>query len=315
VALALGVVAWQAARGSVSLAFLEGRIEAALRERLPPDAEVAIGSAAVSWRRGEGLLLNAKDVRLALPGFASITAAELGTVTNIPAVLGRRIDLGSVVASGVDVGVSVPARPEQEGSGADMIRRAASRLVSQVLAADELMRGAGLKEIVLRDSSIHLIDGEGGAGPELQIAEASWRPLAETRSKSWLQMIDEGGAGWDVTLESGRDAMGAASLALEIEDLPVGAIAPALVDDEGARFESRLALQARIAAGPDGSLSSLRGVLSSGSGRLALTPSDEVRIAGLAVGLELGPAGDTISVPNGEIRTEEGAVGFEGRST
>jgi hypothetical protein len=312
VGVALGTVAWQAARGSVSLAFFEGRIEAALRARLPPDAEVAIGSAAFSWRSGEGLLLKAEGVRLTLPGFASISAAELGTVTNIPAVLGRRIDLSSVVASGVVVGVSVPPRRDQEGSGADMIRRAASRLVSDVLAADELMRGAGLDEIVLRDSSIHMIDREGGASPALEIAEANWRPLAANRSKSWLQMVDAGGDGWDVTLEGGRDAMGAALLVVEVKDLPVGAIAPALVDDEGAHFDSRLALQARITAGPDGSLTSLRGVLSSGGGRLALTHHDEMRIAGLAVGLELGATGDTILVPNSEIRTEEGAIGFEG---
>ena len=40
---ALGGLYWQATTGSISFSFISGRVEAALRERMPANARVAVG--------------------------------------------------------------------------------------------------------------------------------------------------------------------------------------------------------------------------------------------------------------------------------
>src|SRR5688572_9525075 len=53
-------LAWQATRASLSLDLLRGRIESAVRARLPADAIVTIGSTAISYRRDQGIILRAR---------------------------------------------------------------------------------------------------------------------------------------------------------------------------------------------------------------------------------------------------------------
>ena len=312
-ALALGGLAVQATRGSLSLDILRGPVEAALRARLPPNAEVSIGSAAVSYRTGEGVVLKGRDMRLSLPGMATVTADELSTVTTPGALVRGRIELSSVAVTGVEIGVSAPPRLDRSGSGADLAREVATAFMKQVLGTDDVMRATGLSEVVVRDASLRILDRADKPGPALRISEASWLPLGIGRSKVWLQVVEPDGAGWDLTVERERGRLGSASVTVEIEDVPVATIAPELADsDGGPLWVSTITLQARMVAGRDGASSGIRGALSTGNGLITFTGDNQIRIAGTALRFALGSTGDRLEIPSGEIRTESGNVRFEG---
>src|SRR5688500_17307568 len=86
VVLVAGGFYWQVTRHSVGLGFLRGSIESALRERLPPDAGISVGSTAISYRDGEGVILRVRDLQLSLPGTTTVLIAELSTVTTASAL-------------------------------------------------------------------------------------------------------------------------------------------------------------------------------------------------------------------------------------
>ena len=175
--LLVAALAWQATRGGISLDLLRGPIEASVRARLPAEADVTIGATALSYDFERGVVLRAREVKLAFPGAASIDADELSTVTTIPALLGGRIDLSAIVVSGIEIGVELPAGGEVETSGAELIRSVAASLGRQWVDADDVMRRAGLEGIVVRETLIRIFDGAGAPGPALEISEAHWEPL------------------------------------------------------------------------------------------------------------------------------------------
>ena len=116
-ALAAAGLAWKATQSSVSLNGLRNPVEAALRAQLPADASVDIGSAALSYRRGEGLIVKARDVRLAIPGAGSATAAELATTATPSSLFAGRSAFRIVTLSGVDIAVAAPAGVAPAGAG------------------------------------------------------------------------------------------------------------------------------------------------------------------------------------------------------
>lgn len=313
-AAAGGGLYWRATTASISFGFISGRVEAALRDRLPAGAQVAVGSTAVSYRNGQGVILRIKNLELVLPGTARVSATELATSTTAAALFGGRIDLQSVTASGVEIGVSAPPRLPRDGTGADLIRRAAKSIMDQVTEADTLIRGAGLHEVMVRDAAIHLDDRDGHqAGSPLRIAEANWLPLGVGRSKVWMQVVEKDGASWDLTLERRKLNNGEGSLTVEVEDTPLAALAPALSGANGGPyFRSTITVQARMAEAADGSLLGLRGIISTADGQLSLTGRDAVNVEAIALNFVLDAVGDRVAVPNGEIRTRTGRVRFEG---
>ncbi|MDQ3558720.1 MAG: hypothetical protein M3453_05975, partial [Pseudomonadota bacterium] len=163
-------VAWQATRSSVNLDILRGRIEAAIRARLPADADVAIGSAAFSYNADQGFVVKARDVRLALPGAAEIDAAEIATTATPSAILSGRFDLRSITVSGIDIGIAIRPAPEGAGSAADILRHAAASLAAEMSRTDELLRGAGLQEVAIRNARLYIADDSAaGMGPALRV--------------------------------------------------------------------------------------------------------------------------------------------------
>ena len=258
-------------------------------------------------------MLKGRDMRLSLPGMATVTADELSTVTTPGALVRGRIELSSVAVTGVEIGVSAPPRLDRSGSVADLAREVATAFMKQVLGTDDVMRATGLSEVVVRDASLRILDRADKPGPALRISEASWLPLGIGRSKVWLQVVEPDGAGWDLTVERERGRLGSASVSVEIEDVPVATIAPELADsDGGPLWVSTITLQARMVAGRDGALSGIRGALSTGNGLITFTGDNQIRIAGTALRFALGSTGDRLEIPSGEIRTESGDVRFEG---
>lgn len=306
-------LAWQATHGSVSLDFFRSRLEATLRARLPPQSTVTIGSTAVAYRSDQGIVLEARGLRLALPDVATVELAELATATTLSGLLRGQVDLSSVMVTGAKIAV-VPPRLVRQGSPADIARTIARIFMAQVVAADNLVRRVGIEEVVVRNAALRIIDAAGQTGPALTISEANWMPLGPGRSKVWLQAIEENGAGWDLTVEHQIGRAGGTAVNVEIEDLPVAAFAPNLIDSAGedAFFQSTVTLQTRMVSRQDGSFQGLRGVLSTGSGRLSVTGIDEINVAGGALSFTLGAAGDRLAFPKGEIRTGAGNMVFEG---
>ena len=310
VVLVVGGLYWQVTRHSVGLGFMRGSIENALRERLPANANVSVGSTAISYRDGQGVILRVGDLQLSLPGMTTVLVAELSTVTTASAVFNQRIDLQSVTVSGVAIGVYAPPRPAHDGSSAALVRQAVMSFVNEVAKADDFIRAAGLDEILVRDAVLSVADD--ADAPKLRIAEANWLPLGDNRSKTWLQLVEESGAAWDLTLERRRSRAGDATVVVEIEQLPVASLVPALGGaDDGPHFRSAITMQARLTQAADGSFKTLRGSLSLGSGPLSLTGLDEIHIANVALHFMLGATDDRMQIPGGEITTHAGSILFE----
>ena len=140
----------------------------------------------------------------------------------------------------------------------------------------------------------------------------NWLPLGDNRSKAWLQLVEQSGAGWDLTLERRRSQAGEATVAVEIEELPLASLVPALRGtDDGPHFRSAITLQARLVQGADGNFKNLRGSLSLGSGPLSLTGLDEIHINTVALHFVLGAKDDRIQIPGGEVTTQAGSIVFE----
>jgi hypothetical protein len=307
-----GGLYWQATHSSISLAFLSDRVEAAIAERLPQEAKVSVGTTAFSYHRGAGITLMIRDIELVLPGTANVTVSELSTVATAAALVGRRIDLDSVTASGVEIKVSDSGGMPQ-GTGADAVREAASNFMDQVVRADDIMREAGLEDVVVRDAGIRLAGRHNELEPAIRIGEANWRPLSPKRSKAWMQIVRSGGAGWDLTLERRETPTGNALVNLEVEDVPIAALAPELAGREGGpHFRANVTLQARLARHPDGRFLGLRGMLSAGEGQVSVTGKDEMYLASAAFNFALDETGDRLTIPAGELRTSSGGVAFEG---
>ncbi|HWT30336.1 MAG TPA: AsmA-like C-terminal domain-containing protein, partial [Propylenella sp.] len=175
--------------------------------------------------------------------------------------------------------------------------------------------GAGLREVVVRDAALRLLEEGGTAGPALHITEANWRPFETGRSKAWVQILSDDGSGWDLTVERSRGRLGEAAVSIEVEDLPLSALVPDLADDDGGPFiHSALTLQARMVAGRDGKLVGIRGTLSAASGILSFTGKDRIRLASAGLSFTLGATGHRLKIPSGEVRTEEGSVRFAGEA-
>lgn len=313
-ALAAAGLAWKATQSSVSLNVLRNPVEAALRAQLPADASVDIGSAALSYRSGEGIIVRARDVRLALPGAGSVTAAELATTSTPSSLFAGRIAFRVVTLSRVDIAVPAPAglAPAGAGAGAEMIRAGAKNLMQQVIEADELIRSAGLEDVVVRNATVRILDA-GRSGPALRIAEANWRPFGPGRSKAWVQVVEAGSEGWDLTVERSRGRLGESAVSIEIEDVPVAALAPDLADEDGGPFfRSAITLQARMVAGADGDMIGVRGMLSAAAGLLSVTGKDRINLTGAGISFALGATGDRLTIPSGQVSTQAGNLRFEG---
>ncbi len=309
-----GWLYWRATTASISLGFISGRVEAALRERLPPDSRLAVGSTAVSYREGQGVILRIEDLHLLLPGIADVAAEDVATRTTASALLHGRIDLQSVTASGLSIGVATPPHVAHDGSTVDLLRRASKTMMDQAVKADTLIREIGLQEVVVRDAAIRLDDQDGKpTGAPLHIAEANWAPLGADRSKVWMQILEADGHDWDMTLERRTLGNGESSVSAEVEDLPLATLAPKLAGGgDGPYFRSTVTVQARMAEAADGSFLGLRGIVSTADGQLSLTGVEAVNVETIALNFVLDPTGDRITVPNGEIRTRAGRARFEG---
>jgi hypothetical protein len=311
VALVVGGLYWRLTRASIGLGFLTSRMEAALEAGLPPGARVKVGSTAIAYRDADGIILRIQDLELSMPGIAAVSAKELTTTSSASVLFGGQISLNSVKASGVAIGVSRPPRLVHDGSTADAIRNASSAFMAQVIKADTIMRDAGLKEVAIKDSSVHLDDSF--TGPSLTIADATWSPLGDTRSKAWIQILEKSGHDWDLTIERRKTRTGETTVTVEIEDLPVTSLVPQLAGGDGAPFfHSTVTLQARMAQKEDGSFIGLRGLLSTAEGQVSLNGEEVVNLDATALSFALDATGERMAIPNAEVRAKTGRMQFEG---
>lgn len=311
--LLASAVAWQATRGSVNLDLLRGRMEAAIRARLPADASVAIGSAAFSYDADQGFVMKARDVRFALPYAAEVDAAEIATTATPSAILSGRLDLRSITVSGIDIGIAIRPAPEGAGSPADVLRHVAESLAAEVAKTDALLRGAGLQEVTVRNARLYVADKIAGMGPALRVTEANWRPIGNGSSKAILHVAGDHGNDWTLRVERQSASDGGALVTMAVEELPISAIAPKLASDDGGPFfQSSLTFRADLGTGADGTITGLGAAVSTGSGLVSFTGKERIELAGAKVSLALAPQGDRLEIRDAELRTPQGGAEFDG---
>ena len=312
IGVAVGGLYWRVTHASIGLGFLTGRMEAAIRQGLPPGAQVKVGSTAIAYRDTEGVILRIRELEISMPSIAAVSAKELTTTSSASVLFGGQISLNSVKASGVTIGVSAAPRLGHEGSDAERIRHASTAFMAQVIKADTIMRDVGLKEVAITDAAIHLDDHFGG--PALKIAEANWVPLSDSRSKAWIQILEKTGHDWDLTVEQRKTRNADDTVSVEVQDLPVTSLVPQLAggEEDAPYFHSNINFQARMAQSKDGHFLGLRGLLSTGEGELSLNGTDAVNIQSAAVSFVLDETGDRMAIPNAEVRARTGRVQFEG---
>lgn len=306
----VATVAWQATRGGISLNMLRDTIETAVRQRLPPNAQVTIGETALSFDFGQGVVLLARDLHLGIPGAADIRAKELSTLTSLRALIDGRIDFSSVAIGGLDIGISLPAGLVSTHSGGDMVRSAALGVAAQVLAADKLMRAAGLMNVALNDVTLHVQTTIGLPGPALAIEQANWRPASPDESVADLQIADAAGD-WHVRLERQQLDVGT-TLAIAVDGLPVASLDPDLGDNAGSYYHSSIGVQAKLTIDEAGGFSTLGGTLSTAPGALSITGRDHLDNARSLITFFLPQGGDQIAIESGEIDTHTGRIVFDG---
>lgn len=311
VASLAGVAVYFALYRSISLDILRPRIEAAIRPSLPENAHVTIGQASIAWRRGQGFLVRASDVRLTLPGEANVAAAAISTLATPAKLLRGHIELRSLDVVGLDI-VAVPSAPAVVlASDADSVRRIAEKFSRIVLTADARMRRAGLTEVNVAGAALRFNEAAGGPAL-LRLLDGTWMPLGGGRSKAWLRMQAASGGPFDLTIGRERGRIGSAVVSVELEGVPTGAIAPALDDADGAAFATDVTVQARIVTGREGSFSAMRGTISTGSGRVSFTGNDRINLAGASLDFAVPSSGNRIDIPGGDFRTGGGSLSFKG---
>lgn len=297
-------------QGDLPLTFLRGRMEEAARSRMPDDAVVRLGSVNASYRPGSGLVVRLRNLSVSLPKRAVMTIESVAIGADAAALLSRHISARSVRIEGIDVALGGGGAAGDIRTVADL-RAAAGGFARAVVGADDDLRAVGLASVEARDIGITF---GGAGGRRLAIADASWMPLG-TRSKAWLQVISDEGAGWDLTLERSPGRAGN-SVTFEAEDMPVAAVAPILADPERRpNFDGMFAAEARIALDKDGELQDFRGTLSGGGGAFSVGEADAIQVTSASVGFALGATGDRVQIPAGEIRTLTGSLRFQGYAT
>jgi hypothetical protein len=313
IGVAMGGLFWRLSTGSISLGFLSDRVEAALKERLPAGTQVNVGSTAIAYRSGQGVVLRLKGIELLLPGTAAVSADELVTSTTPAILFGGRIGLNSVTVSGLSIGVAGLPLIAHQGSGADLVRQAATALSGQVSKADTIMRAAGLQTVTIKDAAIHLDDKESFVGPGLTVDSAEWEPLGSDRSKASVHVVDGDGKGWAFSVDRRIGHDSGSSVSLDVDNLPVASFLPQLAGNtEGPRLHAAVTLQMRVEESAAGAFSGLRGVISTGAGEFSMDGKDEVQIQSTALSFALAPAGNRLEVPSAEVRTQSGRLLFEG---
>ncbi len=309
---AVGGLYWQVTQRSINLGFLTGRMESAIVQGLPEGARVHVGSTAIAYRDKEGVILRIRDLDLSMPGIAAVSAKELTTTSSASVLFGGQISLNSVKVSGVTIGVNA-ASPHMARSGkdADLIRNLSTTFMAQVIKADTIMRGAGLQEVAISNAAIHLDDHF--SGPALTVADATWSPLGEGRSKAWIQVLEKSGHDWDLTIEHRETENGNTTVSVEVQDLPATTLAPQLAGEPGGPFfHGNVTLQARMAQSNDGHFLGLRGALSTSEGEISLNGEETVNLESAAIGFVLDTTGDRVVIPSAEIRSRTGRMQFEG---
>ena len=87
-----GVMIYQLSRSTVHFSLVRDRIESALQARLPPGYMVSVENASLAFRREIGLLIEAENVAIDLPGEGSISAASIATATPLGALFGGSLE-------------------------------------------------------------------------------------------------------------------------------------------------------------------------------------------------------------------------------
>ncbi|WP_092495441.1 YhdP family protein [Faunimonas pinastri] len=307
----------QMTRSEIGFKALNSRLEAALKGSLPPGSDLHVGRSAISYRFDRGLVLDAHDVQLGLPGAVAMRAGTISTVTHLSSLLRGNISFNSVQID--DVALSVPLSGGQmpATAQADLIRQGAQEIGRQIIGGTDQMQKAGLNDVKITNASLTLPVASGQPAvttkPLVQIREIRWQPLGARRSNLWVQFEPVQGHDWSAMLSNAPTADGGNIVDMNVADMPMAWLAPDMADPKlRPFFDTSFNLEARIELASDGGYRRLHGTLRSGGGQLSFSDKDATGVTGAAVEFDMPPDGSDFLLPQILMETQNGKMEFQG---
>ncbi len=313
--VAIGVLYVQVTRSSLNLEFVRSQFLNALESRLPPSVDIAIDAAYLSYRADVGLIAQARDIVIGIPGRADIRVRSLDATANVTDLFAARFNPHTLAADGLDI-VLMPLKPAATiQRRIDQARTTAELVARAIVDADTGMRNAGFQELRVTDlaiSALRPLPGDGGgsagnataagAGNRLlvqRVAETLWAPLEPGRSKIWSQI---GGANDEVLFKIERvtDEQGRHRVEAFLDQFPAAMLLPALGDPNSpVQFDSRGSLRARIDLTPDGAFAGVRARLTMGPGELLFNRKHIAPVDGADLFADIGPNSNRLALRRG----------------
>ncbi|TDI54850.1 MAG: hypothetical protein E2O93_08505 [Alphaproteobacteria bacterium] len=313
-----GVMAYQLSQSTLHLSLVRDRIEAALQARLPPGHTISVETASLAYRRERGLVIEAENVEIVMPGEGLIFASHISTAAEVAALFGGSLELRKITVSGLRIVPPAAPVPSRSFSRAEIIRRNARRFASAVAAADDALRGAGFEEVLLFRTKIEPRGAlENLAVPEalLSFSQARWSPLSDNRSKLSVRGSAAGQV-WTASIERARLEDGTDTVRLALSDLSPDVFWPAL--NQPGRLPRYVApgyAFASVRIDPQGDLAQLRARLTMGAGFLSLAPNRITLIDEADITFQFDLEDDVVRLPRVAVFAGQARLIFSAKIT
>lgn len=286
--------------------WLRDRLEARLEDRVPPGAQVELGSIRAYWEAGSGLVLEAGDVDFSFGPALHIKAKTMAVSSSLRDWRETWIKPRHVRISQVEVSLQLPESAAQAQPRAELIRQFARSFAEGVVEADVTLRKLGFEDFEVENIKLELPRSD---LPPLtgQISDFTWQPLGEERSKLWLQ-ASAAGAFWSLTVERTRES-GADIVELNLDDLPLATLVPTLANPQTQQsYAGRLQLHARFKAGVDDV--QLLGEIGLTPGPVTIDDDSSFYLNDARFAFTLPPKGDEILFKRAYVASSAGLFGL-----
>ncbi len=326
--VAITILYFQVTRSALNLEFVRTQFENALQNRLPPAVQVNVDAAYLSYRSDVGLIAQARDLAIDIPGRATIRIRSVDATANVTDLFSAHFNPHTLAAEGLDITLTPLRATASTAPRIDQVRTTAELVARAIVDADTGLRNAGYQELRVSDLAISVVptledssnnsqadsaslsrtedtqqlSGLAEPGRRLlvqRITETRWAPLEPGRSKIWSQ-IGQGGDEVVFKIERITDEEGNHRVEAFLDQFPAAMLLPALGDPNGpVQFDALGSLRALIDLGADGNFGSMRARLTLGAGEFLFNRKHHSTIDGADLFAEIGTSDDQLALRRG----------------